>query len=130
MKNFKKKISEILLAKDELSAAEANVLRVLVINGGTCWRAELSSDILMLYSLKSRPEVVDEILIDKAIDELEKDGILKVEKRLKSTFDARGSSEENMLSLVNFPDTSSILSQDKTLLSYMVRRAEEMRQAL
>jgi len=130
MKNFDKKIGEILIARDELSLAKADVLRVLVINGGACWRTELSSDIWMLYSLKGDSKVVDESLMDKAIDELKKEGLLKVEKRLKSSLNERGVASEDMLSLVDFSKICGILSQDKILLSYMAKRAEDMHRAL
>jgi len=130
MESLKKKISEILSAEDELSQAKADVLRVLVIDGGTCWRTELASDLILLQSLGGGPEMVDEGLLSKALNELEKGGLIKIEKRLKSTFGASGVAKEEFLSLVSFSDTSGAMAGDKLLASCMAKRADEVRRAL
>lgn len=118
---IKNQISELLSSEQEheQSRAKLDVLRVLVVNRGLSWRSELIQDLGLLCAFKSEPEV-GEGVVDKSLEELERDGLLKIEERVRGMMD--GPREDELISLADPNATRSALSGDGVLTRYIHER--------
>jgi len=120
-----KQVSEMLSNETQggLPSAMLDVLRVLVVDRGVSWRSELIQDLALLNAFRREPEAVDERELDEALRELGKNGMVKIEERIKGTMGARGGIKDKLISLSDYVATQAILSKDRTLTSYMHQRA-------
>lgn len=120
-----KQISEMLSSEKRggLPRAMLDVLRVLVVDKGVSWRSELVQDMASLRAFKGESEAVDGGEVDEAIGKLEKEGLAKVEERVRGTMGTRGGVKDELVSLTDFLTTQNALSRDRVLTSYMHERA-------
>jgi len=118
-----REVSELLSrGKDERSRAKLDVLRVLVVNRGTSWRSELIQDLRLLYDFKGEPEEVDEGALDRALDELHRGGLLRVEERVRGMLAAGKSERDKLISLTDYAKIRDAMSSDRILTLYMCSR--------
>ena len=115
------RISRILSTekRGSLPREMLNVLRVLVVYSGTGWKSELVRELSLFHAFKGEPEAVDEMQLDGALGKLEKEGLVKVEKRVRADMGARGSVEDELITLVDILATRNALAKDRVLTSYM-----------
>jgi hypothetical protein len=120
-----KHVSEMLSSEKQggLSRAMLDVLRVLVVDKGVSWRSELIQDLALLNAFRGEPEAVDEGKLDEALRELEKNGLVRADERVKGTMGAQGGIKDKLISLSDYAVTQAALSRDRTLTSYMHQRA-------
>jgi len=96
-----------------------DVLRVLVVYSGASWKSEHARELPLYHAFKGEPEDDDEMQLDGALGKLEKEGLVKVEKRVRADMGARGSVEDELITLVDILATRNAMAKDRVLTSYM-----------
>jgi hypothetical protein len=107
--------------QEELSRLMLDVLRVLVVYNGTSWKSELAQELPLLRAFKGEPEPAGKMLED-ALGRLQRDGLLKVEKRERAEIGGRGHVRDELVTLTDTQLTRSALAGDRVLSSYMQER--------
>jgi len=115
------RVSDILSAEKRggLHIAMLDVLRTLVVCGGTSWKSELVRDLALFRTFKGGTGAVDEKELDEALGRLGKEGLVKAEKRVRADMSARGGVEDELITLVDILATRNALAKDRVLTSYM-----------
>lgn len=107
-----KRVSEILAEerKGGLSRAMLDMLRTLVAYNGAIWKSELVQALGLLCSSEGSKAAVASGP-DKALAELEREGLVKVEEQIRATLQFKGGAEDELISLVDLCATSAALSK-------------------
>ena len=118
--HIEKRISEILSAEKRggMPRLMLDVLRALVVYRGTSWKSELVRELSFFHAFKGEPEVVGGEELNEALGSLEKEGLVKVERRVRADMSARSDVEDQLITLVDFLATRNALARDRVLTSY------------
>ncbi|MFQ6081584.1 MAG: hypothetical protein ACE5OW_07955 [Candidatus Bathyarchaeia archaeon] len=114
----------------ELYRMMADSIRVLAVYNGVSWRSELIPDLLRLYRFLGRLEAVNSRLVDEALDKLESEGLVTVEKRVRGSWLRPGTITDKLVRLVDLATTTGILRRDQTFARYMHERYRVVRERL
>jgi len=126
------KVAGIFVVEDQdgLKKMVADVIRVLVIDHGVCWKTELLPDLIKLYRFCGRPVQVDFQLIDQAINSLNTLDIIEIEDRTRAEWLSQETYEDQFIKLKDVSTVKSALADDQTLVRYMLNRAQRIREAI
>jgi hypothetical protein len=115
------RISDILSAEKRggLHIAMLDVMRTLVVCGGTSWKSELVRDLALFCTFKGGTGAVDEKELDEALGRLGKEGLVNVEKRMRADMSARGGAEDELITLVGLLATRNALARDRVMSSHV-----------
>jgi len=125
------KIAEVLISENEseLTKMAANILRVLTIYYGVCWKTELPEDLSKFYkSMEIEPLNLD--LIDEAVNYLETKGVIVTEYRKRGELLDKSIYIDKLIKLRDFDTAVKILQKDEVFIKYRLKRAEAIRKAL
>jgi len=114
------RISKMLSAegKEDLSRQMLDVLRVLVVYSGNSWKSELVQELPLLRAFRGEPRVAGG-RIEEALGRLEKEGLVRVERRVRADMGASGGVEDELITLLDLSATRSAMAKDRVLSSYM-----------
>jgi hypothetical protein len=122
-------IKRLIEIGDDLSRLKLDIIRVLAIFNGVSWMSEIIPDLIKL-----RGGVLDyplrEELLDRALRELESDGIILLEPRIRGMPYSRHIYEDKLVRLRDLPAARRALSRDPVYGSYVYRQMELIRRAL
>ena len=96
-----------------------DVLRVLIVYGGASWKSELARELPLFRAFEGGPAPVNEMKLDEALRRLEKEGLVKVEKRVRADMGAQGSEEDELVTIVDISATRNALAKNRVLTSYI-----------
>ena len=118
-------IRRLLRGNDELSKLKADILRALAIFDGISWMSELIPDIVKIhnYSLDYLP--TDE-MIDEALQQLEAEGLLLIEPRMRGGFTAGEVYVDKLIRLKDLKAIKDALAQDEVYKNYLSQRMETL----
>jgi hypothetical protein len=113
------RISKMLSAegKEDLSRQMLDVLRVLVVYSGSSWKSELVQELPLLRAFRGEPGVAGG-RIEEALGRLEKEGLVRVEKRVRADMGASSGVEDELITLLDLSATRSAMAKDRVLSSY------------
>ncbi len=115
--------------ESELNKIAANIIRVLAIYYGVCWRTELSEDLMKFYkSMNYEPLNLD--LMDKAVSYLEAKGVVSIEYRKRGELLNKNVYVDKLIKLKDFNATVKTLQKDEVFIKYRFKRAETIKKAL
>jgi hypothetical protein len=125
------KITKILAEEEsELTKLAANVLRVLLIYHGVCWRTELPEDLIKFYRTMEEFGSINLDLLDKAINYLEAEGMILVEYRKRGELLSKEVYVDKLIKLKDFNEVSKAFQRDEAFIKYRFKRAEAIKRAL
>jgi len=118
-------IRRLLRGNDELSKLKADILRALAIFDGISWMSELIPDIVKIhnYSLDYLP--TDE-MVDEALQQLEAEGLLLIEPRMRGGFTAGEVYVDKLIRLKDLKAIKDALAQDEVYKNYLSQRMETL----
>jgi len=124
LKDLNKFIEEII-DKKEKGDITGDVLRVLVLFGGTLWLSEIVQDLAGFYTTLNIDKEVKRGEIEKSIQILVNKGIASAEDRVRATMLHNRGIKDKLVSLTNIEQVSLMLTGDYKLREYLRRREEE-----
>ena len=124
MKDLSKFVEEII-SSEEKGNITGDVLRVLVISGGTLWLSEIVQDLAGFYATLNIDREVKRQDVEKSVQILVNNGIASVEDRIKATMLHDRGIKDKLVSLTNIEQISLLLASDYKLREYLRRREEE-----
>ena len=130
MSAVRDRVRELTGKDDEMSRLMVDVLRVLVVFGGSMWRSELSQDLVKFYTIVGRLEFIDEKKVDKALKNLNKLGLVRVQERERGAGISPGKIKDKFITLTDFVGTKIALSGDRELNMYLLAAGERIRRAV
>ena len=118
-------IRRLLRGNDELSKLKADILRALAIFDGISWMSELIPDIVKIhnYSLDYLP--TDE-MVDEALQQLEAEGLILIEPRMRGGFTAGEVYVDKLIRLKDLKTIKDALAQDEVYKNYLSQRMETL----
>jgi hypothetical protein len=125
------KIVEVLNSENEseLIKIAANIIRVLTVYYGICWKTELPEDLIKFYkSMEIEPLNLD--LMDEAVNYLEAKDIIVTEYRKRGELLNENIYVDKLIKLKDFNATVKVLQKDEAFTKYRLKRAEAIRKAL
>ena len=114
---------------DELSKLKLDVIRVLAIFNGVSWMSELIPDIMKVHGYILDYRITDDLL-ETALHELESEGLVSIESRMRGTFPSKGVYEDKLIKLRDLEIVKRVLTEDKIYKSYLSKQMEIMWRAM
>jgi len=113
-------ISQLKARQDQLSKLKLDVLRALIAFGGAIWFSELLDAINRLHLGEASP--VDQRELLKAVEELEKQNLVKAERKIRAS-DKSGGVKDILITLLS-EEVRLSLSSDEVLNKYYLSLSE------
>jgi hypothetical protein len=115
--------------ESELTKIAANIIRVLTVYYGVCWRTELPEDLMKFYkSMNYEPLNLD--LMDEAVNYLEAKGVVSIEYRKRGELLNKNVYVDKLIKLRDFNAAIKALQKDEVFIKYRFKRAESIRKVL
>ncbi|QOJ79475.1 hypothetical protein IG193_03165 [Infirmifilum lucidum] len=115
-------VEQLKLESDEASRLKLDVLRALVVFGGSLWLSEIPSSIERLYlGERAAPSTSD---VKKALKDLASRGLVRTEERVRGTDKPQG--EKDVLVLLADGRVRGSLLSDEVLNRYYLSLTEEL----
>ena len=85
MSEIEEKVSNLFIkaSEDDVSSLMLDILRILSVFHGVLWKTEISQDLIKFYKTLGEPEIINPKMIDIAIKNLEKMGLIRTEQRVR-----------------------------------------------
>ncbi|MBS7658637.1 hypothetical protein KEJ20_05745 [Candidatus Bathyarchaeota archaeon] len=115
--------------ESELTRLTANIIRVLTIYHGVCWKTELPEDLLKFYKVMG-DEPLNLDLLDEAINYLEAKGIIVTEYRKRGEILNKNIYVDKLVKLKDLDTILKVLQKDEVFIKYRFKRAEAIKKAL
>jgi len=122
-------VRELMRGDDELSKLKLDVIRVLAIFNGVSWMSELIPDIMKVHSYILDHRITDDLL-ETALHELESEGLVHIESRMRGMFPSRNVYEDKLIKLRDLEIVKRVLTEDKIYKSYLSKQMEIMWRAM
>ena len=116
-------VRKLIFRDDELSKLKLDIIRVLAIFNGVSWISELIPDIMKVHGYILDYQITDDLL-EMALHELESEGLVSIESRMRGTFPSKGVYEDKLIKLRNSEIVKRALAEDKTYKSYLSKQME------
>ncbi len=113
----------LMAASDELGTLKMDIVRALTAFNGVLWESELYDDIVKVRG-EEPPYAPDPDLVDRALRELEGEGIVAVEERTRSTVFGSRTYRDRLVRLRDPAAAKEALWEDPVFRAYMARKAE------
>ena len=117
---------KILSGNDDKSILMGDIIRVLTLYFGQLWFTELLMELEGFRRSLNKFQGLNEDEVREAINELESIGLIKVERRFKSTLFSE-SIPDLMIKINNLTEIKNIISNDKRLNKYLKLRDEALK---
>jgi len=117
---------KILSGNDDKSILMGDIIRVLTLYFGQLWFTELLMELEGFRRSLNEFQGLNEDEVREAINELESIGLIKVERRFKSTLFSE-SIPDLMIKINNLTEIKNIISNDKRLNKYLKLRDEALK---
>ena len=132
MENFGRELVKVLAEeeKSELNKLAANLLRVLAVYHGVCWRTELPKDLTKFYRFAGRPDLMNLGLLDEAIGYLESKGLVSVEYRRRGELLSKETYVDKLVKLRDVEEARRLLQRDEAFNKYRFERTKAIRETL
>lgn len=129
--NSVNEVSKVLASENEseLTKLAANIIRVLTIYYGVCWKTELPKDLIKFYNFM-KGEALNLDLMNEALDYLESKGVIVTEYRKRGELLNKGIYVDKLIKLKDLSLVSKILQKDEVFTKYRFERAEAIKKAL
>ena len=108
----------------------ADLIRVLVVYKGICWRSELFMDLAKLHHFLGRAEAIDPHSLDTAFSELKSKGIISLEDRMRGSIFNEGTFTDQLIQLTSLHDARKVLEKDEILCGYLSERSRRILDAV
>jgi len=122
-------IKRMMGEKDALSKLKLDIIRMLAIFNGVSWMSEIIPDILKFRGGVLDYSLTDELL-EKALRDLESDGLILVEPRMRGMFPSKGVYEDKLIKLKDLRTARRILTEDEIYRLYLSKQMNVIRQAM
>ena len=116
-------VRKLMCGDDELSKLKLDIIRVLAIFNGVSWISELIPDIMKVHGYILDYQITDDLL-EMALHELESEGLVSIESRMRGTFPSKGVYEDKLIKLGDLEIIKRALAEDKTYKSYLSKQME------
>jgi len=116
-------VRKLICGDDELSKLKLDIIRVLAIFNGVSWISELIPDIMKVHGYILDYQITDDLL-EMALHELEFEGLISIESRMRGTFPSKGVYEDKLIKLRDLEIVKRALAEDKTYKSYLSKQME------
>ena len=116
-------VRKLICGDDELSKLKLDIIRVLAIFNGVSWISELIPDIMKVHGYILDYQITDDLL-EMALHELESEGLVSIESRMRGTFPSKGVYEDKLIKLGDLEIVKRALAEDKTYKSYLSKQME------
>jgi len=116
-------VRKLICGDDELSKLKLDIIRVLAIFNGVSWISELIPDIMKVHGYILDYQITDDLL-EMALHELESEGLVSIESRMRGTFPSKGVYEDKLIKLRDLEIVKRALAEDKTYKSYLSKQME------
>lgn len=132
MSEVEKEILNLLAKADEddISSLMLDILRILSVFQGVLWKKEISQDLIKFYRTIGEPEIINPKMIDTAIKNLEKIGLIRTEKRMRGMPFSTQTYQDLLVHLTNELTTRKMLQKDEKYRKFILKREEAIREAL
>lgn len=129
--NSVNEVTKVLASENEseLTKLAANIIRVLTIYYGVCWKTELPKDLIKFYNFM-KGEALNLDLMNEALDYLESKGVIVTEYRKRGELLNKGIYVDKLIKLKDLSLVSKILQKDEVFTKYRFERAEAIKKAL
>jgi len=127
-KTFSDKVYSILAreSESEVNRLMADSIRILAVYNGVSWKSEVIPDLIKLYRFLGVLKPLDPKELDKALEKLEAEGLISVEKRVRGAFDRPWTFEDELIRLVDSRETLKALRRDGKFMNYVRERYRRM----
>jgi len=122
-------ISSLRGRNDELGRLELDIVRVLAIFNGISWISEIILDIVKLRGHVPDYPLTD-VMLDRALEELESSGLVSVESRRRGMFPSKGVYEDKLVKLRDLGAVRRALAGDEIYKGYLSRQMEAIKRAM
>jgi len=116
-------VRKLICGDDELSKLKLDIIRVLAIFNGVSWISELIPDIMKVHGYILDYQITDDLL-EMALHELESEGLVSIESRMRGMFPSEGVYEDKLIKLRDLEIVKRALAEDKTYKSYLSKQME------
>lgn len=127
--SIREKVLSLLESEGEDAEVVKDVLRVLAVFHGVLWESELLQDILKVREYQV-PYVPTPDKLRKAVDKLEKEGIVIVEERTRGLALSPSTYKDRLIRLVKPLEVKAALYQDPIYARAVATRAYALKKAL
>ncbi|MBS7654965.1 hypothetical protein KEJ50_00445 [Candidatus Bathyarchaeota archaeon] len=129
--NEESEVIKVLASENEseLTKLAANIIRVLTVYYGVCWKTELPEDLMKFYNFM-KEEALNLDLMNEAIDYLEAKGVIVTEYRKRGELLDRSIYVDKLIKLKDLNLVIKILQKDEPFIKYRFKRAETIKKAL
>jgi hypothetical protein len=117
--DLKKVISGLVSLEGEegLARIKLDALRALVHYHGAIWLSELVQELQLKSAADGSPKP-EEKLLKKGLQDLERDGVVRIKKAFRATLQSRDGVKDELISLVDLQLTYATLVKNKALGSF------------
>jgi len=125
---FFDKVCDVLAreSESEVNRLMADSIRVLAIYNGVSWKSEVIPDLIKLYRFLGVLKPLDPKSLDEALEKLEAEGLVSIEKRMRGAFDRPCTFEDKLIRLVDSKEALKALRRDEKFMNYIWERHRRM----
>lgn len=123
-KRFSDKVYDVLTheGESEVNRLMADSIRILAVYNGVSWKSEVIPDLIKLYRFLGMLKPLDPKDLDKALERLEAEGLVSIEKRIRGAFNRPWTFEDELIRLVDSKETLKALRNDEKFMNYVRER--------
>jgi hypothetical protein len=101
---------------DDLSRMSCDILRAMTVLGGSAWESDLDNSLRMIWSLRQKEDTLGTALVAKALQSLQDQQILKVQKRIRGELTSGKATEEAFYQVCGWFTLLRIFGSDKEVV--------------